>query len=177
MFHVNSRRFGRTVGALVGCLVALSLLIPAVPAAATPANDNFASAKQLRGKRVQITGTTAGATREANEPDHYTDPVPGDADFWVGDHSVWYRWKAPASGRVTLDTCNAQIDSILAVYTGGQLASLQRITDNNNSPGCPAGSWGSKVTFRAKEGKTYRIAVADCGGAPQNSFTLRLKLS
>ena len=173
----SSRRLGRAVTALVGCLVAVALLLPAVPAAAAspPANDGFAAPKVLLGKKARVQGTTLGATREANEPDHYTDPVPGDADFWVGDHSVWYRWTAPASGRVTIETCAAEIDSILAVYTGADLGALHRVVDDNN--GCQDGWWGSRVSFSATKGTAYRIAVADAGGLRESDFILRLKLS
>ena len=136
----------------------------------TPGNDEFASARKVRGANASVGGTTLGAGRQSGEPDHYT-PVPGDFD-WTGEHSVWYRWTAPASGRATVDTCEANIDSILALYTGNDLRSLNRITDNNNA--CDSG-FGSEVAFRAREGVTYRIAVADAGGATQDAFTLDIE--
>lgn len=135
-----------------------------------PNNDDFAFAKNVKGARTSVAGTTLGASREAGEPDHYT-PVPGDFD-WIGEHSVWYRWTAPASGRTTIDTCEADIDSILAVYAGDDLRTLKRVADNNNA--CPSG-YGSEVTFRAREGVTYRIAVGDAGGATQDAFTLDIR--
>jgi hypothetical protein len=135
-----------------------------------PANDDFAFAKAVKGRSVSVAGTTLGASRQQGEPDHYT-PVPGDVD-WSGDHTVWYRWKAPASGQTTIDTCTANIDSILAVYTGKQLNALNRVADNNN--GCSSG-FGSKVVFSAKKDKTYRIAVGDAGGAAENTFTLNVQ--
>jgi hypothetical protein len=115
-------------------------------------------------------GTTLAATRETGEPDHYVTNPP-DSDLWVGDHSVWYSWTAPFSGPVEINTCTANIDSILAVYTGSSLGALSRVVDNNNA--CPSG-WGSKVTFNATNGTTYRIAVGDAGGLRENTFTLRL---
>jgi Bacterial Ig-like domain len=84
---------------------------------------------------------------------------------------VWYRWTAPTSGSTTIDTCTANIDSILAVYTGSALTGLSRVADNNN--GCPSG-WGSKVTFNATAGTNYRIAVGDAGGLRESTFTLKL---
>jgi len=143
-----------------------------------PSNDNFASAHTISGpasvsQSSTTAGTTAGATRETGEPDHYITNPP-DSDFWVGDHSVWYSWTAPFSGSTSIDTCTANIDSILAVYTGSQLNNLTRVTDNNNHPDCPAGTFGSKVTFNAAVGTTYRIAVGDAGGARENTFTLRV---
>ncbi len=84
---------------------------------------------------------------------------------------MWYRWTAPTSGSTTIDTCTANIDSILAVYTGSALTSLSRVADNNN--GCPSG-WGSKVTFNASAGTTYQIAVGDAGGLRESTFTLKV---
>jgi hypothetical protein len=143
-----------------------------------PPNDNFTNAQTVNGPTTiaqssTTAGTTAGATRETGEPDHYITNPP-DSNLWVGDHSVWYGWTAPFSGSVSIDTCTANIDSILAVYTGSQLSSLTRVTDNNNHPDCPAGTFGSKVTFNATAGTIYRIAVGDAGGARENTFTLRV---
>ncbi len=137
-----------------------------------PLNDDFANVQTISGSNASVSGTTAAATRETGEPQH--DVLDPDSGIWPGDHSVWYSWKAPASGSTTIDTCQANIDSILAVYTGSQLSSLTRVADNNNHPDCPSGSWGSKVTFNAKAGTTYRIAVADAGGLRENTFTLNL---
>jgi len=135
-----------------------------------PANDAFADAQIISGSNPSVSGTTRFATREPSEPDHYTSNPP-DSDLWVGDHSVWFRWTAPTSGSTTIDTCTANIDSILAVYTGSALTSLSRVADNNN--GCPSG-WGSRVTFNATAGTTYRIAVGDAGGLRESTFTLKL---
>lgn len=133
-----------------------------------PQNDNFLNTQAISGGNATINGTTLAATREAGEPDHSTDT---DGASWLGDHSVWYRWTAPFTGPVEMNTCTTNIDSILAVYTGSSLGALSRVVDNNNA--CPSG-WGSKVTFNATNGTTYRIAVGDAGGLRENSFTLRL---
>jgi len=133
-------------------------------------NDAFASSVLLPGTTADSSGSTFGATREADEPDHYVMNVGGDID-WLGDHSVWYRWRSLGSGPVSLDTCVAAIDSIVAVYTGNTLAGLTRVTDGNN--GCPSG-YGTLLSFDATAGTTYRVAVADAGGARQSTFDLHL---
>jgi len=139
-----------------------------------PKNDAFSAAQTLDGHNLDVPGSTFGATRQTGEPDHYT--TGSDANSWTGEHSVWYRWTALGSGPVTIDTCDSQIDSILAVYTGTKLDALTRVTDNNNDAACPASGWdwGSKVAFDAQAGTTYRIAVADAGGATQSTFNLEL---
>ncbi len=60
-----------------------------------PGNDDMASAIELP-SWASLAGTawTAGATREANEPS----ALPTGAE-----HTVWYRWKAPASGYATIE--------------------------------------------------------------------------
>jgi len=151
--------------------MALTLTLPSL-ASAAPANDNFADAQTISGVSASVEGTTAAATREIGEPDHYTSN-PIDADWWLGDHTVWYRWTAPSSGLTSVDTCTANIDSILAVYTGGSLNSLSRVADNNND--FCGGGWGSKVTFEATAGTTYQIAVGDAGGLREDTFTLNLE--
>ena len=173
----GSRRGGAARGALAACLAALALLLAAPPAAAVAApNDAFASPQVLPGKRIEVIGTTRDATREADEPDHCATASCGESFEWIGDHTVWYRWKAPASGRVTIHTCAGTfIDSILAVYTGDQLASLTRVAESNND--CVGtNNFGSKVVFRAKQGKIYQIVVGDAGGAREEPFTLSLQL-
>jgi hypothetical protein len=140
-----------------------------------PANDDFADAQELVGREVAEEGTTAGATRqEPGEPDHY-ETNPPDSDLWKGDHSVWFRWKAPNSGPTTIDTCIGDIDSILAVYTGDELESLTRVGDNNNDPACAEDNvYGSKVSFEAVGGTIYDIAVGDAGGAREGPFAIRI---
>ncbi len=137
-----------------------------------PENDDFERALVLSGQNVAVEGTTAGGTRQTGEPDHY-ETNPPDSDFWVGDHSVWFRWTAPNSGPTTIETCLGEIDSILAVYTGTALNGLTRVVDNNNDPACAAHDvYGSKAGFEAVGGTTYDIAVGDAGGAREKPFGL-----
>ena len=136
----------------------------------TPSNDDFSGAQALSGNNASVNGTTLGATREVGEPDHYTTNPP-DSDFWVGEHSVWYSWAAPFSGPVEMNTSTANLDSILAVYTGGDLSTLNRVADNRYTG---TGGVRSKVAFNATAGTTYRIAVGDAGGATENNFTLKV---
>jgi M6 family metalloprotease-like protein len=156
------------------CSSTMSAALTDPGAVQRPANDNFANAQSITGTTLSVSGTTKSATRESGEPDHYTSN-PNDAGLWVGDHSVWYRWTAPTSGSTTIDTCQANIDSILAVYTGSALTSLSRVADNNND--FCGGGWGSKVTFNATAGTTYQIAVGDAGGLRESTFTLKLAIA
>jgi hypothetical protein len=134
-----------------------------------PSNDYFTEPRVLSGNNLTVDGSTRLATREFGEPVHY----PDDPFFRLGEHSVWYSWTAPSSGPVEMNTCQAKIDSTIAVYTGNTVSTLGRVARNISF--CPSTPMGSKVTFDAVAGTTYRIAVAEPGGDhTQNTFTLEV---
>ena len=113
-----------------------------------PPNDDFAAAQLLSGDHGSVDGSSVGATKEPSEPNHA-----GTA----GGASVWYRWTAPATGTMTLDTCNSNFDTVLAVYTGTDAAHLTAVASNDDGP--PACGLGSQVAFSVNGGTTYDIAV------------------
>jgi PASTA domain-containing protein len=116
-----------------------------------PPNDNFPAAQLLAGDHGSVAGTTVGATKEPSEPNHA-----GNA----GGSSVWYRWTASAAGTLTLDTCNSDFDTLLAVYTGADVAHLSAVASNDDGPAaCGLDGLGSQVAFSVTTGTTYDIAV------------------
>lgn len=134
-----------------------------------PENDNFASATAITdliaSGSVKHTGFNTLATKETGEPNHA-----GNA----GGHSVWWKWNAPASGSVTLDTRGSYYDTTLAVYTGSALGNLTAIAANDDiNPGIVQ---ASTLNFTATAGTAYSFAVdgfdADTGGITLNlAFT------
>ena len=131
---------------LVGLVVALTLAMPSVAAAAPP-NDDFANATVLPSEGGGVEASNIGATLEPGEPQH--GPVPGGA-------SVWFTWTAPRSGAADLfvppgagywlPAPGPQI----AVYTGSALDALTKVA---------AIEWW-RLGFPTVAGTTYRIAVA-----------------
>jgi hypothetical protein len=119
-----------------------------------PLNNNFASSQALLGGFSSVVGTTANATKEAGEPNHA-----GNA----GGHSIWYNWNAPSTKSVTIDTLSSSFNTLLAVYTGGSLASLTPVASNDDI--VPGSTLQSRVTFNATAGTTYQIAVDGFNGA------------
>ena len=113
-----------------------------------PANDNFASATTITGASGSTSGSNVGATMEASEPKPSAQSDSG--------ASVWYKWTAPSSGTVTLDTIGSSFDTVLAVYTGTALTSLSEVESDDDSGNS---GYTSKLTFQATSGTTYRIAV------------------
>ena len=93
-------------------LLLLMVLSPGTVLAAPPANDNFADATVLTGLPASAGGTNTEATIQTSEPDE----TGGE-----GGTSVWWRWTAPASGWVEINTTGSDFDTVLAVYTGADL--------------------------------------------------------
>ena len=119
-----------------------------------PANDNFIAAQEIFGVWGSVTNNTTLATFEAGEPSH--------AGF-VASKSIWYKWTAPQSGEVQLDTLSSAVDTVLAVYTGSALGNLRQVAANDDlvplytSVIVPGGA--SALKFNATLGKTYYFAV------------------
>ncbi len=129
-----------------------------------PANDNFASATVINlgsASSVAVTGYNTNATKESGEPNHASN---------AGGSSVWWRWTAPSSGRVTLDTRGSVYDTTLGVYTGSSVSALTLVaSDDDIQDGVVQ---ASEVVFDAVADTTYRIAVdgfdRDIGGITLN---------
>ena len=89
-----------------------------------PPNDNFASATVLTGVWGSTNVDNTLGTAEAGEPSH--------AGF-AANGSVWYQWTAPQDGEVALDTIGSVgLDTVLAVYTGSSLSSLNQVAANDD---------------------------------------------
>ena len=134
------------------------------------ANDDRPHYQVVRGRTVAIHDTNVGATRQSNEPDH----LPGDV-LTNGKHSVWYKWTAPLTGRVRVDTCYSNFDTILAVYKDNFAtpSGLSRVAVSNNACSFTNKS-GSRLVFDAIAGKTYKIAVSGYATGEEGQFTLNM---
>lgn len=130
------------------------------PPPSGPANDHFANATVLDGSSGQVSSSNVNATKEAGEPNHVSS----------GGRSVWFRWTAPASGTVTIDTVGSNFDTMLAAYTGSSVSSLTRMASNDDI-NYSGGILQSRVSFNASAGTIYSIAVDGYGGA-SGSITL-----
>ena len=93
-------------------------------AAATPINDMFANRTTLSGLSGSASGTNLLATKEADEP-----IIAGN----IGGQSLWWKWTAPQSGQLSLNTKGSGFDSLLAIYTGTQLSGLNLIASKDNT--------------------------------------------
>jgi hypothetical protein len=122
-----------------------------------PSNDKFSNATVLSGTEGSMVGNNNGAAVEPGEPQH----------AGVGDgNSVWWRWRVPSSGNVTISPASNSYAPVVAVYTGPVVSNLTAVASS------PAGA----VTFNATEGTIYHIAVDGTGGW-EGPFQLNLVLS
>lgn len=113
--------------------------------------DDFADARDVTNRQWTIAGTLL-ETKEAGEPDHAGDP---------GGHSVWFKWRAPRSGTLTVSTADSTFDTVLGVYTGSAVGSLTTVgSDDDSGPGTT-----SQVSVPVAGDTFYWFAVDGKGGA------------
>ncbi|MFN0066439.1 MAG: TlpA disulfide reductase family protein [Limisphaerales bacterium] len=141
-----------------------AFLLLAAAVAAAPANDAFHSRITLAGTNVTMTGSNAGASRQPGEPWHN-----GDTE----GRSVWWSWTAPQDGWFTLSTAGSTFDTVLAVYAGSSLASLELVEVNDDDE--DSDLLTSRLTLRARAGTAYAIAVE--GYDVTDTGTIRLQLA
>lgn len=131
-------------------------------------NDDFANATVMQGSRWTDTGHNLLTTREPGEEKiQRFHPLVGDPDPTDENiRSVWWRWTAPVSGTITIDTLGSQSWNVVGVYTGSGIGSLTEIVksifagDNTNGEGpTRARSATKRETFDAVAGTTYHISV------------------
>src|SRR4051812_30991804 len=128
-------------------------------AAAAPANDQFAQARAIASLPATFTVDTSSATHQANEPQ---------PSGCSSNKTVWYHYKATASGRLDIDTTGSNFPTVVGVYTGSKLAFLQLVA-------CTSAVHGSAADtlIDAVAGTTYQIQV---GGVSDATGTLKVRV-
>ena len=128
-----------------------------------PAND-MADFPTSLGNGVSFTqsGLILGATAQGGEPALAGLPA---------TQSVWFTYRAPANGRLVVDTVGSDFNSVLGVYSGtvGVFSSLKLLAANDD---IAAGNLQSSVSLPVTSGTTYIIKV-DGRKSSTGSYTLR----
>ncbi len=106
-----------------------------------PPNDNFA-------QRLLLSGTDSVDTTDATAE-------PGEPIFSAGGRSVWWTWKAPSSGVVTITTIGTAFYSIISAYQGESLDELKLISRDASF----SGYGRSKLTFATGPDKIFQLAL------------------
>lgn len=97
----------------------------------------------------EITGL---ATRDEGEPFH--------AGITSTDHTVWFTVDVTKDHTVTIETSDADFDTVLAIYRGSDVTDLTEIASNDD---VAEGNLNSKVTFTASQTETLLVAVSGYG--------------
>ena len=125
-----------------------------------PANDGFAQATKLSGKKGKKVSSNAGAGRQSKEPRKIAGKKAG--------QSVWYVYKSKRAGRLTIDLSGSKFNTVLGVYAGKKITKLHKVAANDNA----GKGRSSRLSFRVAKGTKYRILVAGVKTA-EGRFTLR----
>ena len=102
----------------------------------------------------RYTGNLADATAELGEPSHLRGVKPA--------RSVWFRFRARRTGRLSIQATSPGCLSPVGVYTGTRLDAVHRVGGSNGT-----------VRFRARRGQTYRVAV-DCAASSLGDYELTI---
>lgn len=121
-----------------------------------PMNDMFADAVLLSEDGGVESVGNADATVEAGEPLHALNE---------GGHSIWYAWRAPHAGDLTLSTQGSNFDTLLGLYIGTDLSNLVEVASNDEAA---PGSGHSQLRLKVAANQLYYIAVDGFGGATGN---------
>jgi hypothetical protein len=102
-----------------------------------PDNDAFEDAKVIDGYDYVDTIDVSSAITPLDDPK---------CSDWMVQHSVWYRYTAPADATVTMSATAATFDTWIGVFSGSK-GDLTQV------------AYCGSTTFKALKGKTYRLLV------------------
>lgn len=118
-----------------------------------PSNDDFANRTAISGTLVSLETSNVYATTEAGEPLH---------SGQSSKRSIWYSWRAPVSGPVTVTTQGDKFFALLDAYTGDAVNTLTNVPGRGIS--FTVTNFTSTLTFNAVAYRTYTLAVAGFNG-------------
>lgn len=126
-----------------------------------PTNNNFANALSVQNTSGIVAITNQNADSEPSEP------------IFGNGNTIWVNYTNTSAGdfSVTFTTSESNdvfLDSTISVFTGAALSSLSTVVKNNDLPATSR----SRVTFLARAGVTYRIAVDSDVSAPPGNILL-----
>lgn len=158
-----------------------------------PAGLRFSSTTGIISGIPRVAGTFNVAVSAANEygpgvpstlvmtlsgPDSFASAITlsGMSPSHSGSHPApnarWFRWTAPFSGNLTVDTFGSSFDTTLELFEGDAPVNLAFLTENDDANG----TLQSKVAFPVREGVTYRIAL-DSHATATGNYVINLALT
>jgi hypothetical protein len=122
-----------------------------------PPNDMFSN-------RIPITGISSGQSQTLDGGNNAFDTTqPGEPQQapsgYASDRSLWWTWTAPENMDVTLTAVGSTCSTFLAVYTGNTITNLSLVADDAGAGDGTPGDAPAALTFAARQGTAYQIAV------------------
>ena len=127
--------------------------IPFEPCAFPPANDNYPNAQTIYSTPAVVYGENSCATKQPWEPTYGGNG---------GGRSVWFRWVAPMTRQVVVNTEGSGFDTLLGVFHHVP-GTATLIGDNDDV--VHGVVQHSEVRFNATAGNEYRFVVDGFDGA------------
>jgi hypothetical protein len=174
------------IAAVTALLLALTLLLAASerPAhaclfSANPGTDSFAQAPLLPNSETcgkpgaPTRGNTSGATMEVGEPRPSSSTK--DCGIFGVSNSVWWKVHVPSyptgsnGAYLRLSTGGSSFDTVVAVYKGTSLTSLQQVACSNDNT---LPNWNEPLIERLNSGQTYYVQLSGTGGARSSFYSL-----
>lgn len=131
----------------------LALFAAAGITQAQPDNDSFVWREPITSSDVQVYGYDLDATVETGEPAH--------SEFGPVKGSIWWTWRSPGDGFLTLFVNEGGPPMVLAAYTGDSLDQLVRVGRTYLR---------APLQLRVKAGVAYQIAF---GATADSANSLR----
>jgi len=104
-----------------------------------PLNDDFTNRIVITGQHISLYASNTFATPEPGDP----------LTNYLSQQTVWWKWIAPVSGRVSLDTTSSHL--FFGVYVGSGLTNLVLVADTLFGV--------SPLSFNAQAGVGYQIGA------------------
>ncbi len=121
-----------------------------------PLNDDFENAASVSSSYFVLSGSNLNGSSETNEPSH---------DVEATGKSIWWNWTATEGGFTEISTEGSDFNTVIVVYQGDALESLQLVAKNRDTS--PDNN-GAEVGFEAVAGVSYRIAIDGLQGESGN---------
>lgn len=141
------------------------------PSPRPPANDDFSAAisKSLLSS-TPVSGSTTFATLQTGEPKPFSSTR--DCGIYGISNSVWWKITPNYNGDIKVSTAGSSFDTVVALYKGSSLTSLQQVncSNDNSSP-----NWTDNMVADVDAGQTYYLQPSGTGGARSGTYNLDVR--
>jgi hypothetical protein len=135
-------------------------------------NNSFAYADDAYYGSGFFTGNTNGFSLEPGEPKPYS--ATKDCGISGIYNSAWFRISVPMSAKIKVSTEGSSFDTVLGLYKGSSLTSLQQLncSNDNSSP-----NWTDNMIQEVPAGgQTYYLQLSGTGGLRSGNYKLLVNL-